>query len=145
MREFQLHDFRESLLLPTARPLARAWFASGAMMGLAAVASAALAAHLPDRMLHAGGREALRAAVQMLGWHAAALLASALWLRHSGLRAAAHLAAACFVIGALCFVAGVATPVLGGPDLGIVAPTGGTLLMLGWALLAISTLRQAGP
>ena len=127
--------------MPPAPRFASVWFGCGAVTGLVAVACAALAAHLPDRMLHAGGREALRAAVQMLGWHAFALLGSALWLRESGLRAAVHLAAACFTAGLLCFCAGVAAPVLGGPDLGILAPTGGTLLMLGWALLAASTLR----
>ena len=126
----------------------RAWFGVGAVMGLCAVAFAALAAHLPERMLHAGGREALRAAVQMLGWHAAALLACALWLRQGGVRGlrqggfriAVHLAGACFVVGTLCFTVGVAVPVLGGPRLGILAPTGGSLLMLGWAALAVSAL-----
>ncbi|WP_428391974.1 DUF423 domain-containing protein [Lichenicoccus sp.] len=117
----------------------RAWFGAGAVMGLCAVAFAAVSAHLPERMLHAGGREALRAAVQMLGWHAAALLACGLWLRQGG-RIAVHLAGACFVAGAVCFTVGVAVPVLGGPHLGILAPTGGSLLMLGWASLAVSAL-----
>ena len=120
-------------VLPTAT---RAWFACGAGLGLLAVAAAALAAHLPDRMLAAGGRSALQSGVQIVGWHAAALLASALWLRESGLRALVHLAAACFLAGTVCFCAGVAVPAFGGPHLGRLAPTGGTLLMIGWASLA---------
>jgi uncharacterized membrane protein YgdD (TMEM256/DUF423 family) len=123
-------------------PANRPWFACGAVLGLLAVASAALAAHLPDRMLAAGGRDSLRAAVQILGWHAAGLLAAALWLRESGLRLFVHLAAACFLIGTLCFCAGVAAPALGGPHLRQMAPAGGSLLMLGWLLLAASALRR---
>ncbi len=124
-----------------ASRLARAWFACGALMGLATVASAAVAAHLSERVLHAGGREALRAAVQMLGWHALALLAAALWLPQSGLAALLHLAAACFIAGTLCFCIGVVVPVVGGPHLGVLAPSGGSLLMLGWVFLAASTVK----
>ncbi len=117
---------------------ARSWFACGASLGLLGVASAALVAHLPDRMLAGEGREALRSAVQILGWHAAALLAAALWLRKGVRRLPVHLAAWCFLIGTSCFCVGVAVPAFGGPHLGRLAPTGGTLLMLGWALLAAS-------
>ena len=117
---------------------ARSWFATGALLGLLGVASAALVAHLPDRMLAGGGREVLRSAVQILGWHAAALLAAALWLREGVRRGLVHLAAWCFLIGTACFCLGVAVPAFGGPHLGRVAPTGGTLLMVGWALLAAS-------
>lgn len=122
-------------------PVSAGWFACGALVGLLSVASAALVAHLPERMLAAGGRESLRSAVQILGWHAAALLASALWLRE-GMRRLVHLAAACFLLGTLCFCVGVAVPALGGPHLGRLAPTGGTVLMVGWALLAASTWRR---
>ena len=89
-------------------------------------------------MLVPGGRESLRAAVQMLGWHAAALLSAALWLRDSGRPRLVQLSAACFLLGTTCFCAGVVPPAFGGPHLGRVAPIGGTLLMLGWALLAVS-------
>ncbi len=124
---------------------ARSWFACGALMGLLAVAASALAAHLPDRMLASGGRESLRAAVQIIGWHAAALLAAGIWLIQGGRPRLTHLAATCFVIGTVCFCAGVAVPAFGGPHLGRVAPTGGSLLMIGWALLAASALpRRSG-
>ena len=120
----------------------RGWFACGALMGLAAVSSATVAAHLPEHLLQPGGRESLRTAAQILGWHAAALLAAALWLPQGGLRRLVHLAACCFVIGSLCFCTGVDVPALGGPHLGRLAPTGGSLLLIGWALLAASTLRR---
>ena len=118
--------------------VSRGWFACGALLGLLSVACAALVAHLPDRMLAAGGRESVRSAVQILGGHAAALLAAGLWLRESALRRLVHLSAWCFLVGTSCFCAGVAVPALGGPHLGRLAPTGGTLLMIGWALLAAS-------
>ncbi len=129
-----------------ASTAARPWFACGALFGLLAVAAAALASHLPDRLLVPGGRESLRAAVQILGWHAPALLAAALWLRESGRPGLVRLAAGGFVLGTVCFCAGVVPPAFGGPHLGRLAPTGGTLLVLGWALLAASAWprRQRG-
>jgi uncharacterized membrane protein YgdD (TMEM256/DUF423 family) len=130
-------------MAPDQATATRPWFACGAVLGLLAVASAALTAHLPDRMLATDGRESLRSAVQILGWHAAALLAAALWLRETGLRRLVHLAAGCFLVGTVCFCAGVIVPALGGPHLGLTAPTGGSLLMLGWLLLAASALRGA--
>jgi uncharacterized membrane protein YgdD (TMEM256/DUF423 family) len=128
-------------MAPDRVPASRLWFVCGALLGLLAVASAALAAHLPDRMLAPGGRDSLRAAVQILGWHAASLLAAALWVRETGLPRIVHLAAVCFLVGTLCFCAGVAAPALGGPHLGRMAPVGGSLLMIGWLLLAASALR----
>ncbi len=93
-----------------------------------------------------GGRESLRSAVQILGWHAPALLAAALWLRDSGRPRLVELSSACLLLGTACFCAGVVPPAFGGPHLGRVAPVGGTLLMLGWALLAASAwpVRRRG-
>ncbi len=138
---------REGAIRPTvilsaeASVAARSWFACGALLGLLAVASAALASHLPDRMLAIGGRSSLQAAVQIIGWHAGALLAAALWLRNSGLPRLVHLAATAFLVGTACFCVGVAVPAFGGAHLGRLAPAGGSLLMVGWALLAASALR----
>jgi|GEM_PF-325687 len=123
---------------PRAPSASRGWFACGALMGLLTVAAAALAAHLPPRLLAGGGRAALQAAVQILGWHAGAILAAALWMREAGRPVLVHLAAAGFLLGSACFVIGVAVPALRGPHLGRLAPTGGTALMLAWALLALS-------
>ena len=128
---------------PRTAAAARLCFAAGALTGLLSVAAAALAAHLPDRLRATGGREELRAAVQILGWHAGALLASGLWLVQSGRPRLVQLAAGCFVVGTACFCVGVTVPAFAGPHLGRVAPTGGSLLMIGWALLAASAWPAA--
>ena len=125
----------------TAGP-SRAWLAAGALLGLLTVAGAALSAHLPDRLLAPGGRESLRAAVQVMGWHAAALLAAALWMRDADWRRIVHAACVCLLLGTGCFCIGVSVPALGGPHLGRLAPTGGVLQMAGWLLLALSTLGR---
>nr|WP_321984597.1 DUF423 domain-containing protein [uncultured Lichenicoccus sp.] len=121
---------------PSPAP-SRIWFAAGALLGLLTVAGAALSAHLPDRLLAPGGRESLRAAVQILGWHAAALLAASLWMRDAAWRRMVHAACLCLLAGTACFCIGVCVPALRGPHLGPLAPTGGILQMAGWLLLAI--------
>lgn len=136
-----VHDVSNTGAVSGAGP-SRAWLATGALLGLLTVAGAALSAHLPDRLLAPGGRESLRAAVQVLGWHGAALLAAALWMRDVGRRWIVHVACACLLAGTFCFCAGVCVPALGGPHLGRLAPTGGILQMAGWLLLAVSTLRR---
>jgi uncharacterized membrane protein YgdD (TMEM256/DUF423 family) len=52
----------------------------------------------------------------------------------------AHAAGACFTAGLILFCTSVYADALGGVRLPLVAPAGGTILMLGWALLAASTL-----
>jgi len=47
-----------------------------------------------------------------------------------------------FILGTLLFCGAVYASALGGIRLGSVAPTGGTILMLAWALLAVSALRR---
>ena len=113
----------------------RGWAALGAVYGLVAVAAAAASAHLAS---DPAAQRAMGGAVQMNGWHALALLACALvgggWLTHA--------AAGAFALGALLFCgtvyAGQFGLRLGVPS----APVGGTLLMLGWALLGVSVLRR---
>jgi uncharacterized membrane protein YgdD (TMEM256/DUF423 family) len=109
---------------------------AGALAGLTAVAMAAFAAHgklAPEALAM------LRNAVQMQGWHALALFGCGLWLgRGGGFALAAGLA---FLLGLILFCGAVYALALGGLRLPRVAPTGGTILMLGWALLAISALR----
>ena len=109
----------------------------GALAGLTAVAMAAYAAHAqipPDRTA------ALASAVQMQAWHALALLFTGLWTERGG--APARLAGLAFIAGLILFCGAVYAGALVGLHLGPVAPTGGTILMLGWALLAASALRQ---
>jgi uncharacterized membrane protein YgdD (TMEM256/DUF423 family) len=76
----------------------------------------------------------------MQGWHALALLATGLWAPRGG--RLAHAAGATFAFGLLAFCAGVYAIAFAGLRLPMVAPTGGTLLMLGWLLLGLSALRR---
>lgn len=111
----------------------RGWVAFGAVVGLLAVAAAAAAAH--------GDPAAMRArasAAQMLGWHALALVALGIWGAQGG--RLTHVAGALFTAGLTLFCAAVYSPILGGPSLGLTAPVGGVLLMLGWAAFAASAL-----
>lgn len=115
----------------------RGWVALGALAGLMAVAAAAGAAHLPAET---GEARAIASAVQMQGWHALALLGCGLWGARGG--RLAHAAGVAFALGTLLFCGTVYAGALGGPHLGTLAPVGGSLLMLGWALLGLSALRR---
>jgi uncharacterized membrane protein YgdD (TMEM256/DUF423 family) len=84
-------------------------------------------------------RHIVDSGVRMQGWHALALLGAALWAPRGGWLA--HAAAAAFVLGMLLFCGAVYSLGIAGVSLGRVAPTGGTLLMLGWLLLGASALR----
>ena len=77
--------------------------------------------------------------VQMQGWHALALLGAALWSPRGGMLA--HAAALAFAVGLVLFCGAVYSLGLFGVSWGILAPTGGFLLMLGWVLLAASAWR----
>ena len=118
--------------------MTRLWIGLGALAGLLAVALAALAAHGlasigPVRMIM------LHNALQMQGWHALALLFCGLWAPRGGRLADA--AGAAFALGLLLFCGAVDALAIGGVSLGVVAPVGGILLMLGWALLLASAWR----
>ena len=115
----------------------RGWVALGGLAGLLAVAAAAGVAHLP---VEAGEARAVASAVQMQGWHALALLGCGFWGARGG--RLAHAAGAAFALGTLLFCGTVYAGALGGPHLGLLAPAGGSLLMLGWALLGLSALRR---
>jgi uncharacterized membrane protein YgdD (TMEM256/DUF423 family) len=128
---------------PSAPPSSwrRTWLCAGALLGFSAVAMAAVAAHLPDRLLVSNGRDMLRGAVQMQGWHALALLAVGVWSeRRDGVLL--RLAGLAMLAGTLAFCLGVYCIAFAGPPLGRVAPIGGSLTMLGWLLLAAAALRR---
>jgi uncharacterized membrane protein YgdD (TMEM256/DUF423 family) len=119
------------------RGMQRTWIALGALAGLTAVAMAALAAH------GAGGLDPaalamLRSGIEMQGWHALALLACGLWAPRGGRLADA--AAAAFAVGLVLFCGAVYALGLGDVRLGMVAPAGGALLMVGWLLLGLSAV-----
>jgi uncharacterized membrane protein YgdD (TMEM256/DUF423 family) len=113
----------------------RTWIGLGALAGFLAVAMAAVGAHL---VADPAAAAMLGRAVEMQGWHALALLATGLWARRGG--RLADLAGAAFVLGLLAFCGAVYALALGGVHAGPLAPVGGTLLMLGWALLGASAL-----
>jgi uncharacterized membrane protein YgdD (TMEM256/DUF423 family) len=114
----------------------RVWIGLGALAGLAAVAMSAVAAHALAARLEADALLAVRSAVQMQGWHALALVFCGLWAARAG--ALAHAAGGCFAVGLLLFCVGVYASALAGMRLPMVAPAGGTLLMLGWGFLVVS-------
>lgn len=116
----------------------RVWTGLGALMGLLAVAIAALTAH-GLAGLDAHELQMVRDADQMQGWHALALLACGLWAPRGG--GLAHLAGAAFLLGMILFSGAVYALAIGGVHLPLAAPVGGSLLMLGWLLLGLSALR----
>jgi uncharacterized membrane protein YgdD (TMEM256/DUF423 family) len=115
----------------------RTWIALGALAGLTAVAMAALAAHGLGGMDPAAVA-AVRSGVEMHGWHALALLACGLWAPRGGRLADA--AGAAFAVGIVLFCGGVYAVALSGVRLGMTAPAGGTILMVGWGLLGLSAV-----
>ena len=114
--------------------LARAWFVLGSLLGLGTVAMAAYAAH---GVADPAARALVLTAVQMQGWHAIILVICGLWAARGG--RLAHLAALAFAVGIVVFCGDVYLLALAGVHLGV-APLGGSLVMLGWLLLAASAL-----
>lgn len=113
----------------------RFWFALGALEGLGAVALSAVAAHM---RLDAASVTALRDAVQMQGWHALALLVCGVrggrWCNFAG---------TFFTLGLLLFCGAVYARVFaGGLPVSNVAPFGGVMLMVGWAMLAVAAFKR---
>jgi len=119
----------------------RVWLALGALFGLIAVALSAWAAHAAPTRLDAQAQAALANGLQMQGWHALALLATGLLAERRRGRLP-NLAGAAFALGTLLFCGGVYASSIVGVSLGRVAPSGGILLMLGWALLLAAALRR---
>lgn len=121
--------------------LYRVWIAIGALMGALAVAAAAYAAHAPAAQVAVDPNraKALASAVQMQGWHALAIVAVGLLGTAGGWPG--HAAGALFLIGTALFCGAVYIPLFGGPSLGMTAPVGGTMLIIGWLALAVAALR----
>jgi len=117
----------------------RLWLALGALAGLAAVALSAWAAH-GLQALDARSLAAAQGAITMQGWHALALLATGLMAERG--RRLAHVAGIAFTVGMALFCGAVWWGVLRGSSLGLVAPTGGTLLMAGWLALFLAALKR---
>ena len=120
----------------------RLWIALGAFTGLTSVTMAAFAAHGAEALSPAAQRM-LQNALQMHGWHALALLACGLWAPMGG--RLAHAAGFAFAAGLLLFCGSVYALALGGLHLPMLAPIGGTLLMVGWLLLGLSAFAPVNP
>jgi len=116
----------------------RVWIGLGSLAGLLAVAVAALAAH-GLAALDPQALQMVRDADQMQGWHAIALLACGLWVPRGG--RLVHVAGTAFLLGLILFCGAVYALALGDVRLPLLAPAGGTLLVLGWLLLGLSALR----
>ncbi len=121
----------------TLTPWQRICLCFAAFCGLSGVALAALTAHLPERFFIAGGRPMTERAIDMQMWHAVLLCALALY----GAPRFRWIAAS-FAIGLMLFCIPVYALALRGPNFAIVAPTGGTLVMLSWLALMIAALRR---
>ena len=117
------------------------WLFLGAVAGLGAVVLSAWAAHGAPARLDAHALAVLDNGITMQGWHALALVGAALWADRQG-GWLPNLAGAGFALGLLLFCTGVYASAIGGVSLGPLAPVGGSLLMAGWALLAVSALRR---
>jgi uncharacterized membrane protein YgdD (TMEM256/DUF423 family) len=114
----------------------RTWIAIGALAGLTGVAMAAFAAH---GIADPTSQRIVASGVQMQGWHALALFGTGLWAPRGG--GITDLAGAAFTLGLVLFCGSVYSLALAGVSWGILAPTGGILLMIGWLLLCVSALR----
>lgn len=113
----------------------RGWIALGAIVGLLAVIAAAGSAH---GSADASVMRARASAAQMLGWHALAIIAVGFWGTQGGWLT--NVAGGLFTLGLAMFCAAVYSPTIGGPNLGMTAPVGGGMLMLGWLAFAASAL-----
>lgn len=119
--------------------LDRLWIGLGALAGLGAVALSAWDAHGLGWLTPAA-HAVFAHGLTMQGWHAPVLVLAGVWGARGG-GGAARLAGLCFAAGLLAFCGDVYLLSLAGISLGMAAPAGGVLLMLGWALLALSAVR----
>ncbi len=118
------------------------WVAIAAFNGLIAVVAGAFGAHYLKSHLDAKALNAFEVGVRFQMYHALALLAVA-WLMSLGSSRLASASAICMLLGIVLFCGSLyGICLLEWKWLGPVAPLGGTLLMVGWLLLAIAALRR---
>lgn len=114
---------------------------AGALLAACAVALGAFGAHGLRAVLDDGALGWWQTAVQYQMWHALGLLAlGAARLPRS------RLPAVLLALGTAIFAGTLYAMALGGPRwLGAVTPLGGSLMILGWLVLAWSVLRPPSP
>jgi uncharacterized membrane protein YgdD (TMEM256/DUF423 family) len=117
--------------------MARVWGLLGALAGFLGVAMAAYRAHGGFTPEHA---ELFARASEITLWHAPVLLFLGLWRERKG-RWLVDAAGAAIALGVVLFAGAVAALALGRISHATLAPYGGSLLLLGWALIAVARLR----
>ena len=118
--------------------MGRIFLLVGCLSGVGVVALAAVGAHV---MAGAPGEGLFRTALDMQAWHTPVLLGLGLWLRARGgvwLGGGAVL----LLLGLGLFCGALDVHAFSGRSLGPVAPVGGSVLMLGWLVLAVAAVRD---
>ena len=110
----------------------RFWFSMAGLCGAIAVGLSAIAAHVA-----LDSRAMVQTVAMLLGWHAPALIALALWRDRRGDWVAAALLAGLTLFGGAVLIRAFASI-----SLGPVAPIGGMTLIGGWLLLAVLAWRR---
>ena len=124
--------------------MVRLFGVAGALVGGAAVALGAFAAHGLKARLDAAMLQTFETGVRYQLAHALALLAVA-WAASLGGGTAARVAGLAFLGGVLFFSCSLYGLALGGPRwLGPVTPIGGVLFLVGWAALAVALWNVGG-
>lgn len=122
--------------------LTRLWCICGALFVATGTIMGALTAHLPDAHFAEGGRAMARSAMDMQMWQGIALVALGLGLAQRTNRLL--LAGGCgVVVGTFLFCAGVYDTAFTGHHGSHIAPTGGSILIGSWLVLAAGWMRRA--
>lgn len=120
------------------------WPALGSVAGLLGVVLGAFGAHALRDRLTPDMATVWNTAVQYQFWHALALLAVGLLLRHTA-SAWLHVAGGAFVAGIVLFSGSLYVLALTGVRVwGAVTPVGGVALIVGWGCLVVFAVRDAG-
>ncbi|MBR2124457.1 MAG: DUF423 domain-containing protein [Acetobacter sp.] len=116
------------------RWLPRLWRVCGALALATGTIMGALIAHLPDKDFAHGGREIARVAMQIQMWHGLALIL--LGLMHKSASLLLLIGGCGVLLGILLFCGSVYNTAFTGQH-AILAPVGGSLLILSWFILAL--------
>jgi uncharacterized membrane protein YgdD (TMEM256/DUF423 family) len=114
---------------------------SGTLLALSAVLLGAFGAHaLKDILQERGSSATWETAVRYQMWHALALILISLLNQKPPIR---PITGYCLIAGTLLFSGSLYGLALGGPIwLGPITPLGGLCLIIGWGLLALSSMRH---